>query len=189
MAILITHLFHIAIKTPDLEATRRFYTELLGMQLATRPKMAFPGLWIKAPTLGGDAILHFYGGWAAKDRTGEVPVGTSAIDHVAIAAIGYYELRERLQAAGLSYRENKVPEVPVWQIFVHDPSAVLLEISFNLDAEKQPHPKISSRTQYNPGEVWFAMEEYHQFAHTTRSRIKPKRARRRGTPRRIASRP
>lgn len=169
---LITHLFHIAIKTPDLEATRRFYTELLGMQLAPRPEMAFPGLWIKAPTLGGDAILHFYGGWAAKDRSGKVPVGTSAIDHVAIAAIGYYELRDRLKAAGLSYRENKVPDVPVWQIFVHDPSAVLLEISFNLDAEKQPHPKISSKAQYQPGEIWFAAEEYRQFSAT--SRLKPK---------------
>ena len=173
---LITHLFHIAIKTPNLEATRRFYTELLGMELAPRPEMAFPGLWIKAPTLGGDAILHFYGGWAARDRSGGVPVGTSAIDHVAIAAIGYYELRDRLKAAGLSYRENKVPEVPVWQIFVHDPSAVLLEISFNLDAEKKPHPKISSKAQYKPGEVWFAAHEYRQFADS--SGVKPKAPRR-----------
>lgn len=173
---LITHLFHIAIKTPDLEATRRFYTELLGMELAPRPEMAFPGLWIKAPTLGGDAILHFYGGWAAKDRSGRVPLGTSAIDHVAIAAIGYYELRDRLKAAGLSYRENKVPEVPVWQIFVHDPSAVLLEISFNLDAERQAHPKISSKSQYKPGEVWFAADEYRQFSDT--AGVKPKARRR-----------
>jgi catechol 2,3-dioxygenase-like lactoylglutathione lyase family enzyme len=161
---LITHLFHIAIKTPDLEATRRFYTELLGMQLAARPEMAFPGLWIKAPTLGGDAILHFYGGWAAKDRAGNVPVGTSAIDHVALAAIGYHELRDRLKAVGLSHRENKVPEVPVWQIFVHDPSGVLLEISFNLDAENQPYPEIESKFQYTPGEVWFDSEEYRQFS-------------------------
>ncbi len=104
---LITHLFHIAIKSPNLEATRCFYTELLGMELAPRPEMAFPGLWIKAPTLGGDAILHFYGGWAANNRNGRVPVGTSAIDHVAIAAIGYYELSDRLKAVGLSYREKK----------------------------------------------------------------------------------
>ena len=169
---LITHLFHIAIKTPDLDATRLFYTELLGMQLAPRPEMAFPGLWIKAPTLGGDAILHFYGGWADKDRSGKVPVGTAAIDHVAIAAIGYYELRDRLKAAGLSYRENKVPEVPVWQIFVHDPSAVLLEISFNLVVEKQPHPKISAKAQYTPGEVWFDAAEYRQFSAGSRARAK-----------------
>jgi catechol 2,3-dioxygenase-like lactoylglutathione lyase family enzyme len=156
---LLTHLFHIAIKTSDLEATKRFYTEVLGMQIAQRPEMDFPGLWIKSAMPGGDAILHFYAGWAAKDKDGQVPRGTCAIDHVAIAAFGFYELRERLKRFGLSWRESKVPEVPVWQIFVHDPSGVLLEISFDLVAENKPIPKIEPSIQYRPGEEWFDESE------------------------------
>lgn len=161
---LLTHLFHIAIKTPDLTATRRFYTEVLGMQVAQRPEMDFPGLWIKAATPGGDAILHFYGGWAAEGRDGKVPQRTGAIDHVAIAAFGFYELRERIKKFSLSWRENKVPEVLIWQIFVHDPSGVLLEISFDLTAEGQPMPKIADAVQYRPGEEWFNPGQYVQFS-------------------------
>ena len=40
-------LFHTAIKTADLEATVRFYTEVLGMVVADRPPIGFPGAWLK----------------------------------------------------------------------------------------------------------------------------------------------
>jgi len=174
---LLTHLFHIAIRSPNLTATRRFYTEVLGMQVADRPEMAFPGVWIKAATLGGDAILHFYGGWAAEDENRKVPLGTAAIDHVAIAAHGFYELRERLRKFGLSWRENKVPELPIWQIFVYDPSAVLLEISFDLKTENKPLPTISKSYRYKPRVNWFDEREYLQFSTAARPLARSRKSR------------
>ena len=36
-------LFHTAIKTAHLDATVRFYTEVLGMVVADRPPIGFPG--------------------------------------------------------------------------------------------------------------------------------------------------
>uniref|UniRef100_A0ACD5GPJ5 VOC family protein n=1 Tax=Desertifilum tharense IPPAS B-1220 TaxID=1781255 RepID=A0ACD5GPJ5_9CYAN len=39
---LITGLFHIAIKTNDLETTVRFYTEILGLRTVPRPDFGFP---------------------------------------------------------------------------------------------------------------------------------------------------
>jgi hypothetical protein len=38
-----TGLFHVAIKTNDLDATVKFYTDVLGMKLVHRPDFGFPG--------------------------------------------------------------------------------------------------------------------------------------------------
>ena len=42
----VTGLFHVAIKTNDLDATVKFYTDVLGMKLVHRPDFGFPGAWI-----------------------------------------------------------------------------------------------------------------------------------------------
>src|SRR4051794_41823001 len=58
----VTGLFHVAIKTNDLDATVKFYTEVLGMKLVHRPDFGFPGAWIAA---GDDIpIIHIYAGGA-----------------------------------------------------------------------------------------------------------------------------
>jgi len=64
---LLGQLFHTAIRTADLTATTRFYTEVLGMILADRPPIGFPGVWIKPAAPGGDAIFHIYAGDAARE--------------------------------------------------------------------------------------------------------------------------
>ncbi len=169
---LLNELFHIAFKTPDLEATRRFYTEILGMELAARPKLDFPGIWIKCPTPGGDAIFHVYAGHAAKNADGSYPSGTGAIDHVAVTAHGFYEIRDKLKAAGLPWRENLIPGLPLWQIFVYDPSGIQLELTFNAAAEAGPKPKIPAKRQYRAGETWFAPDAYAQFSKPAKKRIR-----------------
>ena len=37
---------HYSIRTLDLEATRKFYTEALGFTVGPRPPFNFPGLWL-----------------------------------------------------------------------------------------------------------------------------------------------
>ena len=66
----VTSLFHVAIKTPDLDATVKFYTEVLGMELAHRPNFGFPGAWLAQP--GGVPIIHIYAGNAATGPDGKV---------------------------------------------------------------------------------------------------------------------
>ena len=62
----VTGLFHVAIKTNDLDATVKFYTDVLGMKLVHRPDFGFPGAWIAA----GDSvpIIHIYAGGPALVR-------------------------------------------------------------------------------------------------------------------------
>ena len=93
----VTGLFHVAIKTNDLDATVKFYTEVLGMKLVHRPDFGFPGAWIAA----GDAvpIIHIYaGGPALVD--GKTPYGTAALDHVSLTIKGWDECLERVKKLG-----------------------------------------------------------------------------------------
>jgi catechol 2,3-dioxygenase-like lactoylglutathione lyase family enzyme len=157
-------LFHVALRTADLDATVRFYTQVLGMMLAERPPIGFPGAWLKPPQPGGDAIFHIYAGDAALEPDGTILTRTGAIDHVSVACQGYGEFIERFRAHGLEWRENLVPATPLWQLFVYDPNGVQLELTFHSAAETQAEPVIPPERRYQARERWFKPELYRQFA-------------------------
>jgi catechol 2,3-dioxygenase-like lactoylglutathione lyase family enzyme len=152
---IITGLLHVAIKTNDLEATVRFYQEVLGLTLANRPDFGFPGAWIAVPTPVGEAIIHIYAGGPALGKDGRAPSGTSAIDHLALACVGWDSTIERLKRHGLDWREFKVPGTTLWQIFVYDPSGVQLELTYDARAESRPPPEIPPDRMYRAGESFF----------------------------------
>lgn len=152
----ITGLFHVAVKTADLAATRHFYTGVIGLVEVARPDFGYPGAWLALPGPGGPAILHVYAGGPSLGRGGVVPVGGGAIDHVSLSATGYQAYRQRFEAAGLPWREFLVPGTPYWQLFVYDPSGVLLELTFDGLAEGGPVPVIAESLRYRAGESFFA---------------------------------
>ncbi len=157
-------LFHVALRTADLDATVRFYTEVLGMLVADRPPIGFPGAWLKPPQPGSDAILHIYAGDAAREPDGSILVRTGAIDHVSVACQGYSDFRDRFRKFGLEWRENLVPATPLWQLFVYDPNGVQLELTFHRAAETESEPVIPPERLYQARERWFKPELYSQFA-------------------------
>jgi catechol 2,3-dioxygenase-like lactoylglutathione lyase family enzyme len=157
-------LFHTAIKTADLDATVRFYTEVLGMIVADRPPIGFPGAWLKPAQPGADAIFHFYAGDAAQEADGSVQRGSAAIDHVSAVCQGYSRFKAQFEKYGLPYRENIVPATPLWQLFVYDPNGVQLELTFHAAAEQEPPPEIAAQRRYSARERWFQPEAYRQFS-------------------------
>lgn len=82
-------LFHIAIKTDNLAATRRFWTDIIGLKEFPRPDFGYPGAWLGCTQPGGLAIIHVYAGGPALGPEGKAPVGTAAIDHVSLSCSGY----------------------------------------------------------------------------------------------------
>ena len=157
----LTGLFHVAIKTSDLDRTVRFYRDVIGCHETDRPPLGFPGAWLAVPTPAGEAIFHIYGGEPAKGPDGRTPHGTGAIDHVSLTAVGFQAMRARFRAAGLPWREAIVPGTPLWQLFVFDPSGVQLEIIFDKRAEEGPEPDDSTPgVRYRPGEDYFNAEAY-----------------------------
>ena len=161
-------LFHTAIKTADLDATVRFYTEVLGMLVAERPPIGFPGAWLKPAQAGADAIIHVYAGDAAREADGSVQLGSSAIDHVSVVCQGYASFKARFEQFELPYRENLVPATPLWQLFMYDPNGIQLELTFHAAAEPGPPPVIPPQRLYSARERWFQPGLYRQFAAVAR---------------------
>jgi catechol 2,3-dioxygenase-like lactoylglutathione lyase family enzyme len=161
-------LFHAAIRTADLDATVRFYTEVLGMILAERPPIGFPGAWLKPAQAGAEATIHVYAGEAAREADGSVQTGSGAVDHLSVVCQGYDEFRARFERFGLPYRENLVPATALWQLFVYDPNGVQLELTFHAGAEAQGQPQIAPARQYRARERWFDPAPYRQFASGSR---------------------
>lgn len=128
----LTDLHHIAVRTLDVEATRKFYCDVLGMKEAFRPDLGFPGHWL----LMGSTMIHTVGGEMAKDGAGKWVSGSGAVDHIALGGTGYDDMRDTFRKHGIEWRENAIPEAKIWQLFVKDPSGVFVEINF--DASKEP---------------------------------------------------
>ena len=110
-------LFHIAIKTADLDATRRFWTGVMGLKEIHRPDFDYPGAWLACPQPGGLAIIHIYAGGPALGPEGKAPYGTGAIDHVSLSCSGFRSYISRFRKAGLDWREAAVPGTTLWQLF------------------------------------------------------------------------
>ena len=127
-----TDLHHLAIKTNDVNATVEFYNEVIGSHSVKRPNFNFPGAWLQF----GETMIHLYGGDAAKNKSGGHDVGSAAIDHIALSAHGFDEMRAVCEARNLEWRQFDIPSFNLWQLFVHDPNGVLVELNF--DATKEP---------------------------------------------------
>jgi catechol 2,3-dioxygenase-like lactoylglutathione lyase family enzyme len=151
----ITGLFHVAIKTADLAATRRFYLDVIGLSEVPRPDFGYPGAWIGVPQPGGQAILHIYAGGPALGPSGVAPKGTAAIDHVSLTAVGYTDFVARFREAGLVWREFLVPGTTLYQLFVYDPSGVMLELTFDGRVEGGDGPDMRPGRRYVAGEDFF----------------------------------
>lgn len=123
---------HVAIRTLDVEATNRFYTGVLGMSVAPRPPLDFPGSWLKM----GASMIHVVGGDCALNPDGSFTTGSAAVDHISIAAEGFDDYVARFAERGLDWRENQIPEAGIWQLMIRDPNGILIELNF--DRGKEP---------------------------------------------------
>lgn len=163
MAPVITGLFHVAVKTSNLEATRNFYCGVIGLVEQERPDFGYPGAWLAVPVPGGMGILHVYAGGPALGADGIAPTGTGAIDHVSLMGVGYAAYVDRFREAGLPWREFIIPGTSLWQLFVYDPSGVQLELTFNGSFEDSETPEISPERLYQPGQSFFDPAAYAQL--------------------------
>jgi catechol 2,3-dioxygenase-like lactoylglutathione lyase family enzyme len=153
-------LFHLAIKTSDLAATRAFWCDIIGLHEFPRPDFGYPGAWIGCPQPGGQAIIHIYAGGPALGADGIAPVGTAAIDHISVSCSGYRAHAARFRAAGLPFREFIVPGTSLWQLFVYDPSGVQVELTFEGKIEGEELPDMSPGRAYVAGSNFFNPETY-----------------------------
>ena len=123
---------HVTIRCAQLQRTRDFYVELMGLSEGVRPDFPFRGHWLY---LGEAPVVHLM---EAADRDREIVIpapqaGTGSFDHVAFQGDDFEGMKEKLKQAGLAYRERVVPGGALAQLFVRDPEGVLVEINFRND--------------------------------------------------------
>jgi catechol 2,3-dioxygenase-like lactoylglutathione lyase family enzyme len=160
---LISGLFHVAIRTADLDKTVSFYVSALGLKEVPRPaNLDFPGAWLAVPNAMGQVIVHVYAGSAAKDIAGRAPVNNEAgaVDHISLTAQGYLKYRARFQKLGISAREQNHNGGTNWQMFVHDPNGIKIELTFDQAAEPDLPVPIEAERRYEASERFFNPKEY-----------------------------
>ena len=139
---------HYSIRTLDLVASERFYTQIMGFQVGFRPPFKFPGLWLynqgTYPETFG--VVHIIGvdpedPEGLKEYLGERDSaslkGTGTVDHMAFRATGLAQMRARLQQAAVPFRERTIPSLGLHQVFIEDPSDVTIELNYPA-AEAEP---------------------------------------------------
>ena len=132
---------HFSIRTTDLEASRRFYAEILGLSSGPRPPFPFPGLWM----YGGphdnvaNAVVHLIGldrddpaglKQYLGDRDEGALTGSGAVDHIAFFADGLAAMYAHLETNHTTFRERTVPAIGLHQLFLEDPSGVTIELNY-----------------------------------------------------------
>lgn len=126
----VDQLEHFTVRCSDLERTRDFYAEVIGLRVGPRPPFDFQGYWLY---LGEQPVVHLVLESERKDgrppRRGG-PVETGALDHIAFRGKDLDGTRAALRARALPFREVPVPGRPLHQVFVHDPDGVLIELNF-----------------------------------------------------------
>ena len=129
------NLNHFLVLADDLEATREFYVDILGLEVGHRPPFDFLGHWIY---LGDRAVVHLADHRDYLDKVDHVRDGsgdsaTGPIDHIAFEATGLHDMIETLEKHSVPARHRKVPDVNLHQVFVRDPNGVLIELNYPAD--------------------------------------------------------
>ena len=130
----ITGINHYLVVSKNLERSKKFYQDVLGLKIAERPDFGFPGYWLKT---GDDICVHLASQAPNKIRDQFLlkkhPKGTTgsgSVDHIAFLAKDPYEVRKRIQKNKIEMHFRSFPDAKLFQIFLKDPDDVTIELNF-----------------------------------------------------------
>jgi catechol 2,3-dioxygenase-like lactoylglutathione lyase family enzyme len=125
---------HFTALSTDLDATRKFYSDMLGLVEGKRPPFKFPGIWFYA---GERPILHIIAGRPLPAD----PAGV--IDHMAFTAHGLPATAAKLKERGISYDLRRLAGGTQWQLFCRDPDGAMVELDFDGSESAPPDHKAA----------------------------------------------
>jgi catechol 2,3-dioxygenase-like lactoylglutathione lyase family enzyme len=127
-----TWLNHVSVVAHDLEASRRFYVDELGLEQLPTPDFGFPVVWLRA----GDRQVHLF------ERPGEPPSHA----HFGLEIGEFMPVYQRMKELGALDRVtfgSAVYELPDGgvQMYVRDPAGNLVELD-HPDASTIPRDEV-----------------------------------------------
>ena len=131
----LTQVDHFLIQTADLAKTRDWYVRTLGMTEGWHPDFKFPVVWLY---IGKKDVLHLAEGGAnvsenRKKYLGQQSTdvhGSGVVDHVAFRAMGLPDMLAHLEREGIQFTRRMVSDQGLYQLFLHDPNGVKVELNF-----------------------------------------------------------
>jgi catechol 2,3-dioxygenase-like lactoylglutathione lyase family enzyme len=121
---------HFNIRTRQLDATVRFYQDILGLENGDRPNFSFPGAWMYSE---GRPVVHLVD---ISPTSEQQKPDSGVVHHVAFASRDFNGMKQRLASRGMAFDTRQVPGGELWQIFVTDPNGVMIELNYEAAKEQ-----------------------------------------------------
>jgi catechol 2,3-dioxygenase-like lactoylglutathione lyase family enzyme len=143
---------HFTIRCRDMEKTRDFYRDVLGLPVGARPPLGFDGYWLYC---GDTPAVHLVRSDDPKALQSVVsllgeelalqPPGrrSGAVDHIAFRGTDPDAMMDRLEKFGVGYEHNVAVGGRLRQLFIQDPDGVVVELNF---PDQDPSKPIRART-------------------------------------------
>jgi catechol 2,3-dioxygenase-like lactoylglutathione lyase family enzyme len=144
----LAHIAHYLIAANDMQQTRDWYCNVLGMEEGWHPDFGFPVVWLY---LNGVDVVHI--GQNAKQATEnqkaylgrtsqDTGSGTGAIDHIAFLATGLDETMARLRKHHVDFKERRANGQALYQVFMFDPNGIKVELNFDAAEAQGREPEV-----------------------------------------------
>ena len=146
----LSHIEHYLVAADDMDLTRDWYRDVLGMQEGPHPDFGFPVHWMY---LEGRDVVHIGRNAQAAGENQELYLGrlaqntgsgTGAIDHIAFRARGLEETMAHLRRKGVSFSERRANGQALYQLFLFDPNGIKVELNFDAAEAAGIEPEITA---------------------------------------------
>lgn len=146
----LAYLEHFLIQAADIEVTKDWYVNVLGLRVGTSPDFKFPVYWL---FIGDRDVIHLTVGGAQVSENrkkylgqeSQSTHGTGVVDHIAFRVTGLESAIERLTKLNIPFRERQSDDQGLYQLFLVDPNGVKIELNFaNAEAKGRRAPVVAS---------------------------------------------
>ncbi len=114
---------HVNVESDDVDRSAKFYRDVIGLSEGPRPEFDRPGYWMYA---GDKPVVHIIA--TAPDNQMLTGSKDASISHFALQIKNYQGARDHLDALGIPYETNDVPDTKIRQLFLEDPEGVMIEL-------------------------------------------------------------
>ena len=128
----IKELNHINIRTVQMEETKNFFVNVVGLEIGFRPDFSSHGYWLYC---GEVPIVHL----SLSDPDGDprtIAAGSGeGLDHIGLSAKDLTGTEKTLIENDMTYKKCLAGGGRLVQVFFHDPNGVQVELAFESVAE------------------------------------------------------